>query len=1065
MKLARITIAFMLVALAVTSVAAQSGSLSVRVLDSSDKTPLPGATVVLSNSMQLVAETAVVTNAEGVVDFPVLRPGGGYIVQVTFPGYAPVRQGDIRVKINDSQELVVQLGEEITEYEKVVARREVVDLEETQTSTSFGDEFIQDLPVQGRFYTNVLTLAPGVQDQDGDGNPNVHGARERDFQTVVGGVANVDPLTGLALTNINIDSIEEVEVITAGAGVEYGRAQGGYANVIEKQGSNEFEGLFNFIFRSSVLDGNGATNLTGNRLPEFEWIQPAIQVSGPIIRDKLWYRLSHEYLKVEEPVDTLTAVEVETTTRTTNSDMVTWQVSRRNKLAFSFLYDPLKIENRGVSSLTPPESTWTFEFEGPTYRMNWTAPYSPKLLVDSTVAFQDAEINIFPTQTGIPNSCVTGLDLLTQAQCFDVTTGRRSGSYFLNYFDKRQRLTVRSQADIYGGRFLGMSHQFKLGFVIQNERYFRNQIRNPDITFFLLTQSGDSGSGTGGTVEQIGFVSGRFAIPAESQARAVGTNWGFYAQDQVKPFSNLTVTVGARVDREIINSNGFDPFDPGAEAAAYQDIAFPAYLDGDGATIAEAYNTTFTAYEAIEDFVNQMAQALDISQQEAAARLVPVAELSQGWSHRRRLGNIDITNTNVSPFLSVSWDPFKKNKTKFAISAGRHYDKIFLAVPLVELEPITTDLSFFAQQDGAEWRVDGICSGQGACLQPAANVSLVDRDLRTPYQDEITFSYEQELAAETALKITLIRRYFEDQLQDVDLNHLPGDYGRCVAQNAPGDPTILPVLDGTGVGPYGIGDGIMDDCVGEFYFPDDAGGGGGGGAGSGQPADVRAALQRPDGFLDTYLQNPGWGEVFEVGNYNKADYKGVVLEIVRRQYKNWQMNGSYTWSEAVGDAEDWRQILGDDRTTLEDEFGYLSYDQRHVVKVNATTIVPWAGGFRFGAAFQWQSGYPYSLLSRRLRVDSVIPLIFAGAASPEPRVRLRYITGQRNDQRNESWWNFDVHLAKEMNLKRGMNLQLTADIFNLMNENHLRVFGQTNGFNASVRNFGRRFQVGVRLAF
>jgi len=48
---------------------------------------------------------------------------------------------------------------------------------------SFGDEFVQDLPVQGRHYTNVLTLAPGLQDSDGDGNPNVHGARERDFAT------------------------------------------------------------------------------------------------------------------------------------------------------------------------------------------------------------------------------------------------------------------------------------------------------------------------------------------------------------------------------------------------------------------------------------------------------------------------------------------------------------------------------------------------------------------------------------------------------------------------------------------------------------------------------------------------------------------------------------------------------------------------------------------------------------------------------------------------------------------------------------------------------------------
>ncbi len=52
---------------------------------------------------------------------------------------------------------------------------------------------MQDLPVLGRFYQNVLTLAPGANDPEGDGNPNVAGARERDFHAVLGGVASVAP--------------------------------------------------------------------------------------------------------------------------------------------------------------------------------------------------------------------------------------------------------------------------------------------------------------------------------------------------------------------------------------------------------------------------------------------------------------------------------------------------------------------------------------------------------------------------------------------------------------------------------------------------------------------------------------------------------------------------------------------------------------------------------------------------------------------------------------------------------------------------------------------------------
>ena len=53
-------------------------------------------------------------------------------------------------------------------------------------TTTFSADFVADLPVAGRFYQNVIALAPGVQDPDGDGNPNVNGARARDFKTQLG---------------------------------------------------------------------------------------------------------------------------------------------------------------------------------------------------------------------------------------------------------------------------------------------------------------------------------------------------------------------------------------------------------------------------------------------------------------------------------------------------------------------------------------------------------------------------------------------------------------------------------------------------------------------------------------------------------------------------------------------------------------------------------------------------------------------------------------------------------------------------------------------------------------
>src|SRR4030095_17254353 len=100
--------------------------------------------------------------------------------------------------------LPVALFGELQESVEVGAAREGVDLADTRTSATFTGEFTELLPVYGRFYQTVLTLAPGVVDPDADGNPTVFGARESDFRTQVGGVANTDPLTGGFLSYINL---------------------------------------------------------------------------------------------------------------------------------------------------------------------------------------------------------------------------------------------------------------------------------------------------------------------------------------------------------------------------------------------------------------------------------------------------------------------------------------------------------------------------------------------------------------------------------------------------------------------------------------------------------------------------------------------------------------------------------------------------------------------------------------------------------------------------------------------------------------------------------------------
>ncbi len=1038
-KLTLWLVPLIVLAVAVTPLLAQTstGGLTIRVLDENDE-PLPGATVVLSSLQKKVATTAEVTNKKGQVRFPVLAAGSGYVIEVSFPGYGTQKR-DLLVKIGEDSLVTVKLAEEFTEEVRVVAQAEVVELEKTKTSTKFSDDFIGDLPVAGRFYTNVLTLAPGVQDANNDGNPNVHGSRSRDFKAVVSGVANVDPLTGQQASQVNMDSIEEIEVITAGAGPEFGRAQGGFANIIQKQGSNEFEGVFTFLFQSSKLDGDGAGNTPRINEPKFQTLRPSFQVSGPILKDRLWYRLSHDWISREDPINVVNSVEVSKTEQLISSDQITWQVSDRNKLAFRYEAAPIEIDNFGVSSTLPPESAQIASFDTETYSVTWEAPYSPQVYVKSLVAFQQFGLGRKPTTSGVINNCVSGAAFFESARCFDAETTAWSGSYPLIYDDDRERFTVKTDATMYPrNEWLGMSHQFDFGFIVENERFEVKDTRKPDLTFFLLNPEADDPN-----VEQRAVVIANFRVPETRSDEATGTTWGFYVKDQMKPRQNIAIELGVRVDREVISADGVSAVDPRDEFQRYTDLL------AQGLSPTNARRQSFSAFEQVETFKQQLASILGIRPTDVNSFFGPATIQASFQNQFRRPVDIHLTNTNVSPFFAISWDPWSNGKTKVALTVGRNYNNIPLIVPTVELEPANTSVRLNATNDAGNW----VISDPEGQINPAPSVSLVDRNLKTPYQDELSVTFERELWTETSMTLSYIKRKFRDQIQDIDINNVIGDYGRCRTVTVAGQPPL-----DTSQGP----DGIIDDCTGDFLFVPGQGE-------EGNPLDPANRIARPDGFADLYTLNPFWGPVFLIGNYNEADYDGVVLSLQRRQYRGWEMQGSYTWSQAEGNGEDFFQENGDDPANFDDEFGYQSYDQRHVVKWQGTKVTPW--GVRLGAVVQWQSGLPYSLQRRNFSLDTPAPTLGI-QGNTEPRIRVQYPTGQRNDQRNVSYWLLDLKATKEFSIGTKMNMQLSVDVFNVFNNGVYQVYNpffeqgvQVNGQNQATRLFGRRWQLSARVAF
>jgi hypothetical protein len=210
----------------------------------------------------------------------------------------------------------------------------------------------------------------------------------------------------------------------------------------------------------------------------------------------------------------------------------------------------------------------------------------------------------------------------------------------------------------------------------------------------------------------------------------------------------------------------------------------------------------------------------------------------------------------------------------------------------------------------------------------------------------------------------------------------------------------------------------------------------------------------------TARRDPTWGEALLVRNGESMHYRALVLEWTRRQYRNWQMQASYTCSVFEGTAASFDPLAGDERNRIEVRPGYQEDDQRHRITIRATTTR--VHGFRIGGAFHWASGLPFSNLESRLdHRDNAVPL-----------PQLFHPTGRRNDQRNPSMWTVDLKISREIQTGRHLLVQLSLEILNLFDEETYLVYNQAlgsgariDGVDEAIRRSGRRLGFGVTLNF
>jgi hypothetical protein len=305
---------------AVNSRAGTGGSVSGTVKDASGAV-VPDATVS-ANNVDTGVQVRSATNGRGFYSFPEL-PVGRYTIAIQKTGFRLYERTAIAIDANRALtvDAVLDVG---TEGNAVTVIDTAVHAEtsETQMGEVISGKTMAAVPLNGRSYTDLLALQPGVvpatsltsnTQQDvgvsalspsGGLNPgtiSINGQREfSNAFTVNGSDAEEDVNSGTAIIP-NLDSVAEFRILTSNFDAEYGGHSGGQINVVTKSGTNAFHGdAFEFV-RNTSLD---ARNYFSPTRGAFDQNQFGGTFGGPIRRNRTFFFADYQGTRLTQGVDT-----------------------------------------------------------------------------------------------------------------------------------------------------------------------------------------------------------------------------------------------------------------------------------------------------------------------------------------------------------------------------------------------------------------------------------------------------------------------------------------------------------------------------------------------------------------------------------------------------------------------------------------------------------------------------------------------------------------------------------------------------------------------------------------
>src|SRR5947209_15015060 len=273
---------------------------------------IPGAQIAIRN-VATGALSSAKSNAECFHTAPNLQPGE-HNIRTTANGFATT-ETHMQLEVGGQQlvNIAMQPGS-VTQSVEVKDTPPAIELASSQISDVVDAQTVRELPLNGRDWTQLATLQPGVAavrtekavavgaDRGNRGygvQITISGARPQQNNYRLDGISINDYSNGapgsVVGLNLGVDAIQEFSVVTSNYSAEYGRTSGGVINAISRAGTNQFHGSAYEFLRNSALDARNFFDKA--QIPPFKRNQFGASAGGPIVKDRTFIFGDYEGLR------------------------------------------------------------------------------------------------------------------------------------------------------------------------------------------------------------------------------------------------------------------------------------------------------------------------------------------------------------------------------------------------------------------------------------------------------------------------------------------------------------------------------------------------------------------------------------------------------------------------------------------------------------------------------------------------------------------------------------------------------------------------------------------------